>query len=101
MKKFVVGCAVLSLYALLCSPAPVASQPGVKSGGKTKIAGPTTKGAPEAPRIRWEYSVLTKEEVAKAGKDDFRAGLNKLGEEGWELVTIETQSLVPRAQPVK
>jgi hypothetical protein len=36
-------------------------------------------------RPRWEYKVLSEGELLKLGKDDLAAGLNKLGEDGWEL----------------
>lgn len=39
--------------------------------------------------LKWEYRVLTKEQVADLGKKDLAAGLNQLGDEGWEMVAIE------------
>ena len=36
---------------------------------------------------RWEYRVLTEEQLIAFGQRDLAAGLNKLGDEGWELVT--------------
>jgi hypothetical protein len=41
---------------------------------------------------KWEYQVLTKEQVAGLGKKDLAAGLNKLGDESWELVAVEAAS---------
>jgi ABC-type Fe3+-hydroxamate transport system substrate-binding protein len=38
---------------------------------------------------RWEYRVLTKDQVLDLGKKDFTVGLNKLGAEGWELIAFE------------
>jgi hypothetical protein len=38
---------------------------------------------------RWEYRVLTKEQVLERGKKDLAAGLNALGEEGWELAAVD------------
>jgi hypothetical protein len=38
---------------------------------------------------RWEYRVLTKDQVLDLGKKDFTAGLNKIGAEGWELIAVE------------
>jgi hypothetical protein len=38
---------------------------------------------------RWEYRVLTKEDILVLGKKDLAAGLNQLGEDGWELVAAE------------
>src|SRR5262249_25272463 len=39
---------------------------------------------------KWEYRVLTKEQLAELGKKNLAAGLNKIGEEGWELVTVQS-----------
>src|SRR5271169_6346014 len=39
--------------------------------------------------VKWEYRVLTQEKVAELGKNDVAAGLNILGEEGWQLVAVE------------
>jgi len=39
--------------------------------------------------VKWEYRVLTKEPVMDLGKKDLVAGLNKLGDDGWELVVVE------------
>jgi hypothetical protein len=48
---------------------------------------------------KWEYKVLTKEEVVDLGKNDLTAGLNKLGDESWELVAIETAQVAePRSR---
>jgi hypothetical protein len=38
---------------------------------------------------KWEYRILTREQVAELGKNDIAAGLNRLGDDGWQLVTIE------------
>src|SRR5947209_13793157 len=46
-----------------------------------------TPGEPMHPR--WEYAAHGRSEVEKLGGDDFRAGLNKLGDQGWELVAVE------------
>jgi hypothetical protein len=37
---------------------------------------------------KWEYKVLTKDEILELGNKDFTAGLNKLGDEGWELIAV-------------
>jgi hypothetical protein len=39
--------------------------------------------------VKWEYRILTKEQVMDLGKKDLTAGLNKLGDDGWELVVVE------------
>jgi hypothetical protein len=38
---------------------------------------------------RWEYRVVTKDELIDLGKKDLTTGLNKLGDEGWELVAVD------------
>jgi hypothetical protein len=38
---------------------------------------------------RWEYRVLTKAQVIDVARKDLAAGLNKLGDEGWELVAVK------------
>jgi WD40 repeat protein len=43
----------------------------------------------EKVRPRWEYKVASEADILKLGKDDLTAGLNKLGEDGWELVGSE------------
>jgi hypothetical protein len=40
-------------------------------------------------RVRWEYKVMTTAEVRSLGKADLGAGLNRLGDDGWELVGID------------
>jgi hypothetical protein len=39
--------------------------------------------------IRWEYRVVTKDQLLELGQKDLTAGLNKLGGQGWELVGVE------------
>jgi len=56
---------------------------------------------PAAPRGKWEYKVLTPTAIEELGGKDggaLAAGLNKLGDEGWELVAIEPGHVPP---PVK
>jgi Bacterial type II/III secretion system short domain len=55
-------------------------------------AGDDTARAKSALSTRWEYQVLTKEQVADLGKKNLAAGLNKLGDESWELVAVEAGS---------
>jgi hypothetical protein len=45
---------------------------------------------------KWEYRVLTKNQVIELGKNDLAAGLNKLGDEGWELAAAEGQYIFKR-----
>ena len=59
---------------------------------KLKAAEAAAAPVPEkavSPGPKWEYKVLTKDEIAGLSDKDFAAGLNKLGEEGWELVAVE------------
>src|SRR5262245_52558623 len=53
------------------------------------------EGKPEgAPR--WEYRVLTKEQVSELGKNDLAAGLNKLGDDGWEVAVVDAAYIFKR-----
>ena len=54
--------------------------------------------AEEMPRAvpKWEYRVLTKDQVIDLGKKDLTAGLNRLGDESWELVAIEPAQAAER-----
>src|SRR5262249_34965896 len=71
--------------AMLFAAVQVKRQPGDSS----------TKSAIAAP-ARWEYQVMTKEQVIGVGKKDLAAGLNKLGEDGWELVAVEPSQTTDR-----
>jgi hypothetical protein len=57
----------------------------------TLLQGSALTAAEPKPIVgpRWEYRVLTKEQVLELGKKDLVAGLNRLGEEGWDLVAVE------------
>jgi hypothetical protein len=59
---------------------------------------PTTSAAEWRPpgTSRWEYRVLTKEQVIELGKKDLAAGLNQLGDDGWELVAVDGQYIFKR-----
>ena len=48
---------------------------------------------------KWEYRILTKEQILDLGGKDLAAGLNKLGDQGWELAAIETAFIFKRAKP--
>jgi hypothetical protein len=55
--------------------------------------------APEEPPDavpRWEYRVLTRDQVTELGKKDLAAGLNRLGDDGWELTAIDTAYIFKR-----
>jgi len=48
---------------------------------------------------KWEYQILTKEQIIELGKKDLTAGLNRLGEQGWELAAVEAAYIFKRAKP--
>jgi hypothetical protein len=60
-------------------------------------AAPAAEPRPEAAP-RWEYRVLTKEQLLELGKKDLTAGLNALGDDGWELVAAEPSFIFKRAK---
>src|SRR5262245_30412877 len=45
-----------------------------------------------AVRSGWEYKTATAKEVRDLANNDLTAGLNRLGEDGWELVAVEPRS---------
>jgi hypothetical protein len=49
-------------------------------------------------RPRWEYKVAAEADISKVGNDDLAAGLNKLGEEGWELIGFERGRFILKRQ---
>jgi hypothetical protein len=55
----------------------------------TSLAAEPGPGPTPAGPAKWEYRILTREQVAKLGKNDVVAGLNRLGKDGWELVAVE------------
>ena len=40
------------------------------------------------PPIKWEYKIAVEEDIRKLGKGDATAGLNMLGNDNWEVVSI-------------
>jgi hypothetical protein len=59
------------------------------------IGGPVVSLEPSVgARSKWEYLVRTREGIVKKGENDLETGMNRLGEEGWELIAIE-----PNLQP--
>ncbi len=86
MTKRAVAGGVALLLCLVCCTA--SSQERFKGKGKRKIDGrPAPAEAYSGPR--WEYQILSRPEIAKLGGGELRSGLNKLGEEGWELAGLE------------
>ncbi len=63
-------------------------------------------GGSPAPGIRtaWEYRVIARQEIqglaGEREKENLTAGLNKLGSEGWELVTIDRGAVYVFKRPV-
>jgi hypothetical protein len=53
-----------------------------------EIAAAPVPEKPVSAGPKWEYKVLTKDEIAQLANKDFTAGLNKLGDEGWELFAV-------------
>jgi hypothetical protein len=53
-------------------------------------------GAPGRPS--WEYKVMDVFQLSELGGGKLESGLNKLGSDGWELVSVEP--LVPRPSSV-
>ena len=47
----------------------------------------TQPAATGQPGVKWEYKALTRSEILQLGDKDLTTGLNKLGDEGWELVS--------------
>jgi hypothetical protein len=45
---------------------------------------------------RWEYRVLTKQQVLDLGSKDLATGLNKLGDDGWELTAVDSAYIFKR-----
>src|SRR5882672_9356051 len=49
--------------------------------------------------VKWEYRIVTKEQLLDLGNKDLVAGLNKLGDEGWELTAVEPAYIFKRPKP--
>jgi hypothetical protein len=65
------------------------------AGAAPPVTALAAEGRPDAV-ARWEYRVLTKEQVVDLGKKDLAAGLNALGDDGWELVVTEPAFIFKR-----
>lgn len=61
-----------------------------------KPRGPGARGERPAPRQQWEYRTLSRDAIAELGNKDLNTGLNKLGEEGWELVALAADANLNR-----
>jgi hypothetical protein len=67
---------------------------GVGGGNGQTAAAPAQEKTGAAPR--WEYRVLSKQRIIDLGKKDLAAGLNALGDEGWELVVVDSTYIFKR-----
>jgi hypothetical protein len=59
----------------------------------------TARSADSTPQ--WEYRVLTRAQLLDLGKQDLAAGLNKLGDEGWELAAFDSAYIFKRPKVQK
>jgi hypothetical protein len=48
------------------------------------------------PPPRWEYRAMTKQQLLDLGDKDLTAGLNQLGDAGWELIAIDSVYIFKR-----
>jgi hypothetical protein len=60
------------------------------------LPAPLVSAQGKAGASKWEYRILTKGEVLELGNKDLTAGLNKLGDEGWELAAVDSAYLFKR-----
>jgi hypothetical protein len=58
------------------------------------VLGQGNAGAPP----RWEYRVVTKQQLLDLGDKDLAAGLNQLGAAGWELVAVDSAYIFKRGR---
>jgi hypothetical protein len=67
------------------------------AGGAWQVTALSAEAPPDVA-VRWEYRVLTKEQLLDQGKKELTAALNSLGDEGWELVTAEPVYIFKRSR---
>ena len=63
--------------------------------GSAQPPGVATKPNADAQR-KWEYRVLTKDELPTTQAKDLAAALNRLGDDGWELVAAGSTYIFKR-----
>src|SRR5262249_23713086 len=79
--------------AILVLPAAIILVPGL-GGMPTPAAGQTSAQSDKKPqvKVKWEYKALSDPDIEKlapeGSQDKLTDGLNKLGDKGWELVTV-------------
>lgn len=82
---FVVAISLIGLSRVTAQGPKQGPPPSPKGGG----------GMPrpaDPMRVRWEYRVEYDYSLVKQGKGDLQAGLNALGGDAWELITVEPAS---------
>jgi hypothetical protein len=63
------------------------------------ICCPALPGAsPSEAGSRWEYKTLTKDQILSLGKKGLDAGLNLLGDDGWELAAVDGVYIFKRSK---
>lgn len=71
---------------------------GLTAAGQAGWGQDTAAGKP-APKPKWEYK-LVKEDDLGASKDVSKTeALNRMGEDGWELVWVDAPARTPAANP--
>jgi hypothetical protein len=71
---------------------------GVILIGVYRVSDATAVPAPPMTAVRWEYRALTEPDLlALTAASTAEAGMNKLGDEGWELVAIKSTSSMKAA----
>jgi type II secretory pathway component GspD/PulD (secretin) len=65
---------------------------GVSAAAEGSGSGSSTTTTSSTLLAKWEYRAVKRSQVLELGKGDLTAGLNKLGEEGWELVSAQQPS---------
>jgi hypothetical protein len=86
MKRLLVATPLVMLYGLV----GLGTQPAAPSAPQ-----PPTPAV--APRVKWEYNVITNLDL-RADETPEKA-LNKLGDEGWELVSVVPAAGGPAGGP--
>jgi hypothetical protein len=111
--RLVPACVCLCATFAYCQEPPKKEEPaqGPAARGVSQREGPSrfSRGQDEARpagslfgrgsvsvRPQWEYAVHDKDALAKLGGGDVAAGLNKLGDEGWELVAVDAHEFASR-----
>jgi hypothetical protein len=94
MRKALLWCClvtalcVASLFGQQPDP-PAKGRGGQGKGGRGKVEGGRgfAFAAPASPK--WEYAVRMHADIQEMGDGDIQRGMNKLGESGWELVSLD------------